>query len=329
MKPNAILSCIAVTAGMCCLLGLATSCKREVPKGYSAAPVAPTNVTGGSNVFTSVPGPPPGTTLQQELDVLSQGLNAKLAAGTLTQSDVQHVIAQVERLRQNFKPATDEDRASLLMIKAMIYVRFLNDPAGATEALRQVQKEYPATQTAGSAQQAEQSLERDVAVQKIREQLRPGLPFPDFEGQDLEGNPLSIATFKGKVVLVDFWATWCPPCVAEMPNIQRVYQKHKARGFEVLGINLDEDRKALDTFLRRNEIPWPQHWDGKRWESPVAQKYAINALPTSFLLDRNGRILALNLHGPILESAVEMALAATERSNPTENVPVETRDPIP
>lgn len=132
--------------------------------------------------------------------------------------------------------------------------------------------------------------------------------FPDFEKTDLDGNPLSISRFRGNVVLLDFWATWCGPCIGEMPNVIRVYDKYHRKGFEIIGISLDTDKDALQSFIKDYGIKWPQYFDGKGWENELARAYEVNSIPATYLLDGEGRLIAENLRGPALEKAVAKAL---------------------
>jgi thiol-disulfide isomerase/thioredoxin len=97
---------------------------------------------------------------------------------------------------------------------------------------------------------------------KLQAGLKPGVVFPDFNEKDLAGEPLSIAKFKGKVVLVDFWATWCGPCRGELPNVLAAYKKYHDKGFEIIGISLDRDENALKSFIKENGMVWPQYFDG-------------------------------------------------------------------
>ncbi len=119
-----------------------------------------------------------------------------------------------------------------------------------------------------------------------------------------QGEEVNLADLKGKVVLVDFWATWCGPCVAKMPSILSTYEQYKADGFEVVGISLDDDRASLDQFIEQNKIPWPQMFDGKAWDNEFAQKFGISGIPATFLIGKDGKIAATNLMGDELNQKV-------------------------
>ncbi len=129
-------------------------------------------------------------------------------------------------------------------------------------------------------------------------------PIP-FEVTDLNGSSLSLEKYKGKVVLLDFWATWCAPCLQEMPNVKRIYKQYHQQGFEIIGISLDSNRNALEKYVRRNDIKWPQHFDGKAWNNEVAKKYKVRSIPATFLLDRSGKIRYKSVRGSRLAQAVE------------------------
>ena len=139
--------------------------------------------------------------------------------------------------------------------------------------------------------------------------LVPGArPFP-VAAKDLNGEPLSLAQYKGKVVLMDFWATWCGPCVGEMPNVIAAYNKYHAQGFDIIGVSLDESRPALTSFLADNKMPWRQVFDGKQWNSAVPREYGVAAIPFGLLVGRDGKIAAVDVRGPALNAAIEQALA--------------------
>ena len=125
---------------------------------------------------------------------------------------------------------------------------------------------------------------------------------------DLKGVEVDLEKMKDKVILVDFWATWCGPCVAEMPNVIAAYEANKEKGFEVVGISLDEDKAAVEKFITDNKMPWPQYVDGKGGENELAQRFGIRRIPATFLVGKGGKIIASNLRGPELEAAIEKAL---------------------
>ncbi|HEX5131752.1 MAG TPA: TlpA disulfide reductase family protein [Candidatus Krumholzibacteria bacterium] len=130
-----------------------------------------------------------------------------------------------------------------------------------------------------------------------------------FKVKGLNGETLSPDGYKGKVLLIDFWATWCGPCVAEMPNVKSVYKKYHPRGFEIVGISLDQSRDKLDAYIQQQGIEWPQYFDGKWWNNDIAQMYGIKSIPSTLLVDRKGKIRYKSLRGKQLEDAVEKLLA--------------------
>lgn len=132
-------------------------------------------------------------------------------------------------------------------------------------------------------------------------------PFP-FEGTSLEGRRVRLSDFRGKVVLIDFWATWCGPCIAELPEVQKVYRDLKSKGFEIVGVSLDQDSRTLKNFVRENRMTWPQVCDEKGWKGDIARAWGVDSIPATFLIDRNGRLVAKGMRGAQLRKTVEMFL---------------------
>lgn len=133
----------------------------------------------------------------------------------------------------------------------------------------------------------------------------------ELSGPTLTGSEVNLKSYKGKVVLVDFWATWCGPCVGELPNVKKVYEKYHAKGFDIIGVSLDRERSALENFVKAQEMPWTQiiFNDPKDmfWNNPLARKYGINSIPATFLVGRDGKVCKQNLRG---EEALEKAVAS-------------------
>jgi peroxiredoxin len=131
--------------------------------------------------------------------------------------------------------------------------------------------------------------------------LSVGQPAPEISLPNPEGEVKSLSDFKGKYVLVDFWAGWCKPCRDENPNVVRLYNKYKDKGFEVFGVSLDRTREMWVKAIEEDELTWTQVSDLKYFNSEAATKYQINAIPATYMIDPEGNILAKNLRGSSLE----------------------------
>jgi len=132
---------------------------------------------------------------------------------------------------------------------------------------------------------------------------------PDFDTEALDGGRISLGLYRGRVVLLDFWATWCAPCRVTMPDVIRLYHRYHSRGFDVIGISLDHSPESLRDYVSRQGIPWRHVFDGLGWNSSLAKLYEVTGIPKTFLVDKDGRVSAIDLRGERLEAAVQRLLA--------------------
>ncbi len=128
---------------------------------------------------------------------------------------------------------------------------------------------------------------------------------PNFTQKNPDGEGISLSDFRGKVVLIDFWASWCGPCRQENPNVVRMYNKYKDEGFEILGVSLDRDKTRWLGAIEKDGLTWPHVSDLKGWQNAVAQQYGVRSIPHTVLLDAEGNIIARNLRGSALEQKLE------------------------
>ena len=141
---------------------------------------------------------------------------------------------------------------------------------------------------------AELRLVEPLAAESFTDELgnivKIGMDAPVFNTADINGKPVDLAKYKGNIVVLVFWATWCEPCLQEFPNVKIMYDKFKDRGVQVIGISLDDDIGDLTGFVKQEEIGWPQIYDGKRWNGAIPSLYHVQNLPKLFVLDRENKI---------------------------------------
>jgi peroxiredoxin len=151
------------------------------------------------------------------------------------------------------------------------------------------------------------SIQRSHSGIDLRETLDAALktaigqPAPDFTQTDVKGNPVALSSFKGKYVLVDFWASWCGPCRLENPSVVKAYRQYHSKGFTVLGISLDDKKDKWLEAIRKDGLDWTQVSDLKGWQNSVALSYGIKGIPMNFLLDKDGKIVGKGLRDEDLD----------------------------
>ena len=244
-----------------------------------------------------------------ELKELIGQIEGKLKEGKRTEAALAPDLAQFDVLLTKHKDEKTDDVAQIQYMKAMLYLRVLDNNEKGVAAIQQLKRDFPDTKQGKDADKLLASIKEQEEGKKIAKSLTEGSKFPDFAENDVLGKPLSLAKYKGKVVMIDFWATWCGPCVAELPHVLETYKKHHGEGFEIVGITLDQQEEKLTNFTKTKNMPWQQFFDGKGWSNKLAVKYGIHSIPMTYLLDGEGKIIGVGLRGEDLESAVTTALA--------------------
>jgi peroxiredoxin len=158
--------------------------------------------------------------------------------------------------------------------------------------------------------------------QKVQAELKRldtvGKHAPQFAAVDLAGNPVRLASYRGKFVLLDFWATWCSPCIAELPRLQAAYKNYHDSGFEIISVSLDENKSAVTDFVKARNIPWPQIHNAST-SANLVSAFGVITIPAVYLIDPQGSIVRLDLRGKALDETLNRLLKQaprTARENP-------------
>ena len=142
-------------------------------------------------------------------------------------------------------------------------------------------------------------------IQRIRDQIGIGKSARDFTVTSLQGKSVQLSEYKGKVVLIDFWATWCAPCRAEVPHLKKLYAEFKDKGFEIIGISLDREKSDLTDYIRENGLEWTIAFSGKAWRDETAALYGVQSIPSMWMVDRQGILRHFDLRGEDLGKAIK------------------------
>jgi len=186
-----------------------------------------------------------------------------------------------------------EEIADIKFIQALLLAEN-GDMNGARDALQAHLKEYP-------------DFDDKASVEAMLARLDLlGLEAKNFTTKTLDGREISLEDLRGKVVLIDFFAGWCPPCKTEIPHLKRAYEKYHDSGFEIIAVSLDRTIEDARTFAENEGINWIVTWQEPGfWNNPVAQLYEIKSIPSTYLIDPQGKVIATDLRGNAIEMTLE------------------------
>lgn len=289
--------------------------------GLAVAQFAPTPVTLQQSLAPVASQPttagPAGTVdILAEVDKVTADLKAKFDAGQTNAAELKENQEAITSLIMKHRVDGKRDQvARLYLLNAHIFADALGDAPKARAIWMYVAKNYYGTPAATGAGVSIAKLDAKLAAggpANVTEGLEIGQRFPGINEADLNGQALNLAAHRGRVTMIDFWATWCPPCRGEMPNVIATYQKYNPEGFDIIGVSLDDDHDALVNFLQAHGMTWQQYFDGQGWDNKLAKQYNVHSIPMDYLLDRHGIIIGKELRGEDLPAAVEKALEAKD-----------------
>lgn len=298
--------------------------------------LAPANSGFGRGLNSMV-----GTPVYLEKGVINVSANQNLrtnlhVGGTRLNDELQAFNATTTPFDEQYKKAYEEARQaywkgdSATMKKASMTLSTITKNKEAAEfnffkthldseiALNWLERKYNIVQEKSEAEklfaQMSDRIKNSFAGKRYQAKLNAtqaievNVMAPDFKAADKNGKEIALSSLRGKYVLLDFWASWCGPCRKENPNVLKAYNAYKDKNFTVLGFSLDERKDAWTKAVEADKMPWTQISDLKAWNSPIAAKYGVQAIPSNFLIDPNGKIIATNLRGAKLEAELAKVL---------------------
>lgn len=224
-------------------------------------------------------------------------------------------LEAIETERMKDPNLGEDERFQLRLGAAQRLVEDLPDNMDVfTKTVQALQKDFPkreevyrlllmaAMQSQGDAMKTlAQQIIDSPAPDEVKDQARGLIKKSEALGKPvaiqytaLDGRDVDVSKLKGKVVLVDFWATWCGPCVGEVPNVKAAYARLHDKGFEIIGISFDQKKDSLEHFVTENQMAWPQYFDGEGWGNKFGKEFGINSIPTMWLVDKKGNLRDLN-----------------------------------
>ena len=238
-----------------------------------------------------------------ELNKQASAIYEAMGDSTLTDEQREAKVKDLDALEAQMAEATTNGISQNITNAVGIYLLKNNYYSMSVEELEPIVAQIPAALTDEGIASIKDKVEKLKAT-------AVGQKFTDFEMQTPDGKAVKLSDYvgKGKVVLVDFWASWCGPCRREMPNLVEAYKKYRNKGFEIVGVSLDRDAEAWKNGIEKLDITWPQMSDLKYWDCEGAKLYAVSSIPHTVLIDGEGIILTRGLHGEELQEQIAEAL---------------------
>lgn len=203
-----------------------------------------------------------------------------------------------DALQNYVRNVINEDPTSLVALEAVGRLDKVKDRAYYKKVADGLSKVHPKNVFAANF----------ISSVNVPGQLSIGDEAPEIALPDPEGNIFKLSSLRGKYVLIDFWASWCRPCRMENPVVVAAYQKYKDKGFTVLGVSLDRDKTSWTNAIAQDNLTWTHISDLQFWQSEAAKLYGVSSIPKCFLLDKEGKIIAMDLRGPNLEATLQQIL---------------------
>jgi len=242
---------------------------------------------------------------QKAIDSLKSSIDSEIAFILRFVKNNPYSLASITALYQSFD--TETGRPLLLDVpNGLHYYEMVDSNLSA---------HFPKSNTVQNFHQAvialkmSENKQYDARTTAERPLFKRGDLAPDFEIKGIDNKKYKLSDFRGKTVLLDFWASWCPPCRELNPNLVKVYNVYHDKGFDIFQVSLDKTTEALIEAVKKDALPWKtQTCDFKSWDSPIAQLYLVKEIPQNFLIDKNGKIIAINCNGNTLNKELKKVL---------------------
>ena len=251
----------------------------------------------------------PSAPLATDLEILMTKVRAKVSQGQRSEAAYAAELQEFDTLLAAHSSEGAETASHILYLKAMMFLEVFQNNPKAIALVQQIKRDYPNSELGRKANDIVTLLSHADEGKRIQKTLFVSAMFPDFTDKDLAGQPVNSASFRGKVLLVDFGSTFTPFWCQQTTNVAAAYKKFHPQGFEVVTISLDEASAKLAAFAKTNGMNWKLICDGRSWVGKLPTKYGITTLPQNILVDRYGKIFARNLQGADFDAAITKALA--------------------